>query len=665
MISRKELANAIRILTIDAIYKAQSGHPGAPMGMADIAEVLWRDYLNHNPNNPRWINRDRFVLSNGHASMLIYSILHLTGYNLSIKDLKSFRTINSKTPGHPEIEKNIGIETTTGPLGQGLANGIGFAISEKLLSKQFNKKEFDIINHYTYVFVGDGCMMEGISHEVCSLAGKLKLNKLIVFYDDNGISIDGQTKNYFIENITQRFKAYKWNVISNIDGHNSEKIKESIKKAKKESEKPSLIICKTIIGYGSPNKSGTNEIHGSPLNKEEILLTREKLKWKYKPFFIPQIIYKLWDAREKGENQENKWNKKFKSYKKIYPNLCQELKRRVKRNLPVNWKKDMKNLFIDLKKNKKNISTRKASQNIINNINKILPEYLGGSADLSASNLTTSSNTKDINTNDNGNYIYYGVREFGMTAIANGISIYGGFIPSTATFLTFFDYAKNAVRMASLMNIRQILIYTHDSIGVGEDGPTHQPVEQIANIRSIPNINLWRPCDQIETFFAWKYAIENKNSPTTLILSRQDTMYQKRNKNTLNKIKRGGYIIRDNSTKNKPQLIIIATGSEVQLAVKAYDKLISSGYKIRIISMPSTDIFDKQNKEYRESILPSKIKKRIAIEASYSDYWFKYIGLDGIIIGMKTFGKSGKNEDLFKNFGFTTNNIIKKAKSIL
>ncbi|BGI50923.1 MAG: transketolase [Arsenophonus endosymbiont of Ceratovacuna japonica] len=663
MINRKILANAIRFLSIDAIQKAKSGHPGTPMGMADIAEVLWRDYLNHNPINPNWIDSDRFILSNGHGSMLLYSLLHLTGYDLSIEELKNFRQLHSKTPGHPEYGNTPGVKTTTGPLGQGLANAVGFAIAEKTLSAQFNRPNHNIINHYTYAFVGDGCMMEGISHEVCSLAGTLKLNKLIVFYDDNGISIDGKVLNWFSDNTADRFISYHWHVIDNIDGHNTEQIKLAIEQAHKVTDKPSLLICKTIIGYGSPCKSGSKEIHGSPLNEKEIAETRKFLNWPYLPFEIPIDIYKSWDAREIGKKKEHIWYKRFIYYKQSFPKLADEFMRRNKKELPITWKAIVNNLLLKLQHNPSNISSRKASQNILEIFGKMLPELLGGSADLTPSNLTMWSDSKSIKDHSDGNYIHYGVREFGMSAIMNGISLHGGFIPYCATFLIFIEYARNAVRMAALMKIHNIFIYTHDSIGLGEDGPTHQPVEQLANLRMTPNISTWRPCDQVESVVAWQYAIENKNGPTALIFSRQNLKQQLRNDKQLINIIRGAYILKD--CKSLPNLILISTGSEIELAVQAYEKLTSEGYKIRVVSMPSTDTFDKQDIAYRKYIFPPSVTSLLAIEAGAADYWYKYIGKNGIIIGMNTFGESAPSDILFKKFNFTVENVIKKARYLL
>ncbi|VFP81985.1 transketolase [Candidatus Erwinia haradaeae] len=663
MCSFRELSNAIRVLSMDAVQKAQSGHPGAPMGMADIATVLWCKFLNHNPKNPLWANRDRFVLSNGHASMLLYSLLHLSGYNLSIDELANFRQINSKTPGHPEYAHTEGVETTTGPLGQGVANAVGMAIAEKTLAAQFNRPGHLIVDHRTYVFMGDGCMMEGISHEACSLAGTLKLGKLIVFYDQNGISIDGETSGWYTDDTAQRFESYNWHVIRDIDGHDFDSITKAIEESIKIENQPSLLICKTVIGFGSPNKSGSNQAHGGPLGDEEVLLTRQKLGWHHEPFKIPQTIYAQWDAKGCGQTKEERWRRKFRQYEKNFPMLAQELKRRLKKTLPLKWNFQSTSIIQTLQSNPKNISTRTASQSVIEVFGKLLPEYLGGSADLTPSNLTTWSGSKPIHQDPSGNYIHFGAREFGMSAISNGIALHGGFLPYTATFLMFFEYARNAVRMAALMQIRQILIYTHDSIGLGEDGPTHQPIEQLSSLRLTPNMSTWRPCDQVECAIAWKFAIERYDGPTALVLSRQNLTQQKRTDEQLSNVVRGAYILHD--CVGQPDLIIIATGSEVQLAVNAYQYLTEEGYKLRLVSMPSTDVFDKQDICYRESVLPSSVTSRVAIEAGIADYWFKYIGLNGAIIAMTQFGKSAPSEKLFKLFGFTVENVVKKIKDLL
>ncbi|WP_331828634.1 transketolase [Candidatus Blochmannia sp. SNP] len=662
LITNKILANAIRILSIDAIQQANSGHPGCPMGMADIAEVLWRDYINHNPINPNWINRDRFVLSNGHGSMLLYSILHLTGYSISIEDLKNFRQLNSKTPGHPEYGHTDGVEVTTGPLGQGLANAVGLAIAERTLAAQFNRMQFNIIDHYTYVFLGDGCMMEGISHEVCSLAGTMKLNKLIMFYDNNGISIDGNITEWFTDDTAMRFESYGWNVIRNINGHNRDSIKIAINQAKSIPNKPSLLICNTIIAFGSPNKSGTHSAHGAPLGPEEVAATRKALHWHEPQFVIPKKIYKLWNAKIIGQEKEDAWKQLFCKYTLTYPDLSKELIRRIQRKLPDDWYKKTKKFIENLQMNPKNIATRQASQITIESFSKKLPELFGGSADLTPSNLTTWSQSSSIMKNAAGNYIHYGVREFGMTAIANGIANYGAFLPYTATFLTFVEYARNAVRMAALMNSHHIMIYTHDSIGLGEDGPTHQPIEQLSNLRMTPNLTVWRPCDQVETAVAWKSAIEH-HGPTALILSRQNLIQQERTSTQTNNIARGGYILKD--CQGVPELIIIATGSEIVLAINSYYRLTNEGYKVRVVSLPSTDIFDQQDVSYREYVLPNTIINRIAIEASSTDYWYKYVGLYGEIIGMNEFGKSAPPNQLFKFFNFTVDYVIEKSYKLL
>ncbi|MDS0787477.1 transketolase [Proteus vulgaris] len=663
MTTRKTLANAIRFLSMDAVQKAKSGHPGAPMGMADIAEVLWRDFLNHNPTNPNWADRDRFVLSNGHASMLIYSLLHLSGYEVSLDDLKNFRQLHSKTPGHPEYGYTPGVETTTGPLGQGIANAVGFAIAERTLAAQFNRPGHDIVDHYTYAFMGDGCMMEGISHEACSLAGTLQLGKLIAFYDDNGISIDGQVHGWFTDNTAERFDAYGWHVISGIDGHDAASIKAAVEAAKQITDKPSLLICKTTIGFGSPHKAGTADSHGSPLGDAEIAETRKALGWEYGAFEIPQEIYKEWDAKEAGKAKEAAWDAKFAAYAAQFPELAAEYKRRVSGELPANWEKDSKAFIENLQQNPSSIASRKASQNALEAFGKVLPEFMGGSADLAPSNLTMWSGSKALNEDKAGNYIHYGVREFGMSAIMNGIALHGGFVPYGATFLMFMEYARNAVRMAALMKIRSIFVYTHDSIGLGEDGPTHQPVEQMASLRVTPNVSTWRPCDQVESAVAWKYAIDRKDGPTALIFSRQNLAQQPRTPEQLANIEKGGYILKDCA--GTPELIFIATGSEVELAVSAYDQLTAEGRKVRVVSMPATDAFDKQDADYREAVLPTSVKARVAIEAGIADYWFKYVGLEGAIVGMRSFGESAPANELFEEFGFTVENVVTQAKSLL
>ncbi|MDH2263270.1 transketolase, partial [Serratia marcescens] len=600
---------------------------GAPMGMADIAEVLWRDYLNHNPTNPHWADRDRFVLSNGHGSMLIYSLLHLTGYDLPMRELENFRQLHSKTPGHPEYGYTPGVETTTGPLGQGIANAVGFAIAERTLAAQFNRPGHDIVDHHTYAFMGDGCMMEGISHEVCSLAGTLKLGKLTAFYDDNGISIDGHVDGWFTDDTALRFEAYGWHVVRNVDGHNPDAIKAAIEEARKVTDKPSLLMCKTVIGFGSPNKAGTHDVHGAALGAAEVAATREALGWKYAAFEIPQDIYAQWDAKEAGQAKEAAWNDKFAAYARAFPELAAEFKRRMNGELPADWKADAKAFVEKLQANPANIASRKASQNALEAFGKVLPEFLGGSADLAPSNLTMWSGSKALNVDPAGNYIHYGVREFGMTAITNGIALHGGFLPYSATFLMFVEYARNAVRMAALMKLRNVFVYTHDSIGLGEDGPTHQPVEQLASLRVTPNMSTWRPCDQVESAVAWQYGIERNDGPTTLVFSRQNLTQQPRSAEQLANVYRGGYVLKDCA--GTPDVILIATGSEVGITVEAADQLTAAGRKVRVVSMPSTDAFDKQDAAYRESVLPAAVTARVAVEAGIADYWYKYVGLNG------------------------------------
>ncbi|ELE5879895.1 transketolase [Vibrio cholerae] len=664
MSSRKQLANAIRALSMDGVQKANSGHPGAPMGMADIAEVLWRSHLNHNPQNPNWADRDRFVLSNGHGSMLIYSLLHLSGYELSIDDLKNFRQLHSKTPGHPEYGYAPGIETTTGPLGQGITNAVGMAIAEKALAAQFNKPGHDIVDHFTYVFMGDGCLMEGISHEACSLAGTLGLGKLIAFWDDNGISIDGHVEGWFSDDTPKRFEAYGWHVIPAVDGHDADAINAAIEAAKAETSRPTLICTKTIIGFGSPNKAGSHDCHGAPLGNDEIKAAREFLGWEYAPFEIPADIYAAWDAKQAGASKEAAWDEKFAAYAKAYPAEAAEYKRRVAGELPANWEAATSEIIANLQANPANIASRKASQNALEAFGKLLPEFMGGSADLAPSNLTMWSGSQSLTAEDfSGNYIHYGVREFGMTAIINGIALHGGFVPYGATFLMFMEYARNAMRMAALMKVQNIQVYTHDSIGLGEDGPTHQPVEQIASLRMTPNMSTWRPCDQVESAVAWKLAIERKDAPSALIFSRQNLAQQPRSAEQVANIAKGGYILKDCA--GQPELILIATGSEVELAVAAYEQLSAEGKAVRVVSMPSTDAFDKQDAAYREAVLPSAVTKRIAIEAGIADFWYKYVGFGGRIIGMTSFGESAPAGELFKLFGFTTENVVKQAKELL
>lgn len=661
--SRKELANAIRALSMDAVQKANSGHPGAPMGMADIAEVLWNDFLKHNPTDPHWYDRDRFVLSNGHASMLLYSLLHLTGYDLPMEEIKHFRQLHSRTPGHPEHGLTPGVETTTGPLGQGLANAVGFALAERTLAAQFNQPGHDIVDHYTYVFMGDGCLMEGISHEACSLAGTLGLGKLIGFYDHNGISIDGETSGWFTDDTAQRFEAYHWHVVHEIDGHDPQAVKKAIEEARSVTDKPSLIICRTVIGFGSPNKAGKEEAHGAALGEEEVALARKQLGWNHPPFEIPKAVYQGWDARAKGEKAQQAWNEQFAAYRQAHPALAAEFSRRMDGELPDDWQQTTRTCIEKLQSAPAKIASRKASQNTLNAYGPLLPELLGGSADLAPSNLTLWKDSVSLKEHPAGNYIHYGVREFGMTAIANGIAMHGGFIPYTATFLMFVEYARNAARMAALMKARQIMVYTHDSIGLGEDGPTHQAVEQLASLRLTPNFSTWRPCDQVETAVAWKAAIERHSGPTALILSRQNLTQMERTPQQVQEIARGGYILKDAG--GKPDLILIATGSEIEITVLAAEKLRADGVNVRVVSLPSTDVFDAQDEAYRESVLPSGVSARVAVEAGIADYWYKYVGLKGAVVGMTSFGESAPAEKLFPFFGFTVENIVEKAKHVL
>ncbi|MDH2432674.1 transketolase [Pokkaliibacter sp. MBI-7] len=664
MPSRRDLANAIRALSMDAVQKANSGHPGAPMGMADIAEVLWNDFMQHNPTNPHWFNRDRFVLSNGHGSMLIYSLLHLTGYDVSIDDLKNFRQLHSKTAGHPEYGYCPGVETTTGPLGQGIANAVGMALAEKVLAANFNRDGFDLVDHHTYVFLGDGCMMEGISHEVCSLAGTLGLGKLIAFYDDNGISIDGEVEGWFTDDTARRFKSYGWHVIKDVDGHDAKAIKEAIKEARQESDKPTLICCKTIIGFGSPNKQGKEDCHGAALGEAEVALTREALGWSHPAFEVPEDIYAEWNAQKRGTKQENQWNDLFARYQEAYPELAADLLRRISGELPATFVADADAYIRACQEKGETIASRKASQNSINAFAPMLPELLGGSADLAGSNLTLWKGAKGVSAEDAaGNYIYYGVREFGMSAIMNGLTLHGGFIPYGATFLVFMEYARNAVRMAALMKLRNIFVYTHDSIGLGEDGPTHQPIEQLANMRSTPNLDVWRPCDAVESAVAWKQAVVRADGPSALVFSRQNLMHMPRSDEQLANVARGGYVLVD--CDGQPQLILIATGSEVELTVKAAEQLAAEGVRVRVVSMASTDVFDRQEAAYREAVLPAAVTARVAVEAAHADFWYKYVGLNGKIVGMTTFGESAPAGALFKLFGFTVDNVVATAKSLL
>ncbi len=664
MTSRRELANAIRALSMDAVQKANSGHPGAPMGMADIAQVLWNDFMRHNPTNPQWSNRDRFVLSNGHGSMLIYSLLHLTGYDLPIEELKSFRQLHSKTPGHPEYGYAPGVETTTGPLGQGITNAVGMAIAEKALAAQFNKDGHKIVDHHTYVFLGDGCLMEGISHEACSLAGTLGLGNLIAFWDDNGISIDGHVDGWFTDNTPMRFEAYGWHVIADIDGHDAIAISQAVQLAKAMTDKPTMICCKTTIGFGSPNKAGSHACHGAALGQDEINLTKAALGWDHEAFVIPEDVYAGWDAKAKGATAEKKWNEKFAAYKIAFPELAAEYQRRTVGELPANWKVDADTFVAAVDAEAKTTATRLSSLAAIEGFAKILPEIFGGSADLGCSNMTEWSTYRPMRADKpDANYINYGVREFGMSAIMNGIALHGGFIPFGATFLMFSEYARNALRMASLMKIRSIFVYTHDSIGLGEDGPTHQPVEQTATLRLIPGIQVWRPCDAVETTVSWKSAFERQDGPSILVFSRQNLPHVPRTQQQIADISRGGYVLSD--CDGQPEAIIIATGSEVELALNASDVLKASGKKIRVVSMPSTNIFDAQDAAYRESVLPAAVTKRVAVEAGVTDGWWKYVGTNGKIVGLDRFGESAPAGQLFKEFGFTVENVVKNVESVL
>jgi transketolase len=655
---------------MDAVQKANSGHPGAPMGMADIAEVLWNDFMSHNPANPKWPNRDRFVLSNGHGSMLIYSLLHLTGYDLPIGELANFRQLHSRTPGHPEYGYAPGVETTTGPLGQGISNAVGMAMAERTLAGQFNRPGHDIVDHYTYVFLGDGCMMEGISHETCSLAGSMKLGKLIAFYDDNNISIDGEvrghgnTPGWFMDDTPKRFEAYGWHVIPKVDGHDAEAVKKAVEQARAVKDKPSLICCQTTIGWGSPNKQGKEECHGAALGNDEVALVRQTIGWPHAPFEIPADIYAGWSAADKGAKAEAAWKTRFEAYRKEYPELAAEFERRVAGALPADWAEKSNAFIAKVNEKAETIASRKASQNTLNGFGPLLPELLGGSADLAGSNLTLWSGCKDVNAEGhNGNYVYYGVREFGMSAMMNGAALYGGFKPYGATFLMFSEYARNALRMAALMKIPAIYVYTHDSIGLGEDGPTHQPVEQTATLRMIPNMQVWRPCDAVESAVSWKAAIERKDGPSTLIFSRQNLPHMPRSQAQIDAISRGGYVLSD--SEGQPEAIIIATGSEVELAAKAAETLRSNGRKIRVVSMPSTNVFDAQDQAYRDSVLPPAVTKRVAVEAGVTEGWWKYVGSNGKIVGLDRFGESAPAGALFKEFGFTVENVVKNVEAVL
>ncbi|MDC7713143.1 transketolase [Vogesella sp. LYT5W] len=661
MVSRTELANAVRFLSMDAVEKAKSGHPGAPMGMADIAEVLWRDHLKHSPANPDWSNRDRFVLSNGHGSMLLYSLLHLSGYDLSIDDLKNFRQLHSKTPGHPEYGYAPGVETTTGPLGQGISNAVGMALAEKILAAEFNRDGFPIVDHHTYTFLGDGCMMEGISHEACALAGTWGLGKLIAFYDDNGISIDGDVEGWFTDDTPARFEAYGWQVIRHVDGHDAEELQIAIATAKKETARPTLICCKTVIGKGAPNKEGGHDVHGSPLGSAEITAARANLKWAYEPFVIPQDIYDAWNYRAKGSELEAGWNQLFADYAAAHPELAAEFTRRMAGELPAGWDAHVAAKIAAANDKGETIATRKASQNAIAALAEVLPELVGGSADLTPSNLTNWPGSVAVTAEAGGNYIHYGVREFGMAAIMNGLALHGGVKPFGATFLMFSEYARNALRMAALMKINPVFVFTHDSIGLGEDGPTHQPVEQIATLRLIPNMAVWRPCDTVESMVAWADALSAKDHPSCLIFSRQNLPFVTRDAAQIDGVKKGGYVLRDAAN---PQAVLIATGSEVELALKAQEALAAEGIAVRVVSMPCTNAFDKQDKAYQASVLPAGVP-RVAIEAGVTDIWRKYVGLEGDVVGIDHFGESAPAGVLFKEFGFTVDNVVAKTKGVL
>ena len=658
------LANAIRMLSVDAIQKANSGHPGAPMGMADIAEVVWRRHLRHNPKNPQWFNRDRYIQSNGHGSMLIYALLHLTGYDLSMDDIRDFRQLHSRTPGHPEYGYTPGVETTTGPLGQGVANAVGMAIAEKALAAEFNKPGFNIVDHHTWLFLGDGCLMEGISHEACGLAGTRKLGNLIAIWDDNGISIDGHVEGWFAEDTAARFRAYGWHVIEGVDGHDPEEVDAAVREAKSVTDKPSLLCCKTIIGFGSPNKANSHDCHGSALGADEVALVRERLQWPYAPFEIPGEIYAAWDATEKGAQVQQEWDALFADYAKQWPELAAEFTRRMKGDLPAGWAENMQKYVHDLQSHPAALATRQVSQKCLNHFADMLPELMGGSADLSPSNLTRHQKSVDFTgENPAGNYISYGVREFGMSAIMNGLALHGGFIPYGGTFLMFMEYARNALRMAALMKIRSVFVYTHDTIGLGEDGPTHQPVEQLASLRLTPNMETWRGCDQVEVAVAWQQAIERKDGPTSLVLTRQPLAQQPRTAAQLAEIARGGYVLSD--CDGQPEMILISAGSEIELVVSAAKALTEEGRKVRVVSMPCTERFDNQDAAYKESVLPKAVRKRLAVEASIAGFWERYVGLDGKVIGMTSFGESAPANVLFKHFGFTPENVLAQARELL
>ncbi len=662
--SRRELANAIRALSMDAVQQANSGHPGMPMGMADIAEVLWNDHLKHNPKNPEWFDRDRFVLSNGHGSMLLYSLLYLSGYPLTIDQIKNFRQFSQITAGHPEREPEIGIETTTGPLGQGIANAVGMALAEKILAATYNKPGLEIVNHRTWVFTGDGCLMEGISHEACSLAGTWNLGKLICFYDDNGISIDGSVVGWFTDDTAGRFKAYGWQVIDDVDGHDSASIMKAINEANDDTDRPSLICCKTKIGFGSPNKEGTESTHGAPLGEDEIKATKEALGWNSPPFEIPENILKEWNVTEKGETAENAWNELYSAYKDAYPELAREIQRRMNGILPSDWKEYTNNAINEVNMDAKDLATRQSSLLALNKLASKLPEMVGGSADLTGSNLTKHNDSVVFDeSNKNGNYLNFGVREFGMSAIGNGMILHGGIIPYSGTFLTFSDYARNALRMAALMEVQNIFVFTHDSIGLGEDGPTHQPIEHVSSLRIMPNMRVWRPCDSVETIISWRDAIERNEGPTSLVLTRQKLLHQKRTEKQIEDISKGGYILRD--SESIPDIILIATGSEVGIAVEAAESMGMEGIAVRVVSMPCTDLFDEQNEKYRSEVLPKEVGCRLAIEAGVSDYWWRYVGTSGDVIGIDCFGLSAPANELFEHFGFSAKNIVERSKKLI
>ncbi|MEM7708043.1 MAG: transketolase [Pseudomonadota bacterium] len=665
MPDRKKLADAVRALSMDAVQAANSGHPGMPMGMADIAEVLWNDFLSHNPADPNWFDRDRVVLSNGHGSMLIYSVLHLAGYDLDIDELRNFRQLHSKTAGHPEFAETPGVETTTGPLGQGLANAVGMALAESILAARFNRDGHSIVDHFTYVLAGDGCLMEGISHEVCSLAGTLKLGKLICLYDDNGISIDGEVDGWFTDDTPARFRSYGWQVIDAVDGHDPAALASALKSARENRDEPTLICCKTMIGFGSPNKQGTASTHGAPLGEDEVAATRVQLQWEHPPFEIPEDIYAGWNARARGAEDQQAWDQQLAAYEAAEPELAAELKRLISGALPAGWSELIDEYIRDCQAGAASVATRKASGMALEAIGAAVPEMVGGSADLTGSNNTRHSASTDITASHrDGNYVNYGVREFGMTAMANGMALHGGIIPYTGTFLVFSDYARNAVRMSALIPAASIHVYTHDSIGLGEDGPTHQPVEHVASLRLIPNLEVWRPCDTVETAWAWKAAVERRDGPTTLVLTRQGLPHQQRDADTLASVERGGYVLKDSSSEN-PALILIATGSEVTLAMAAAETLEAEGIGTRVVSMPCTSAFDRQPEAYREAVLPSSVRARLAIEAASADYWYRYTGLDGDVLGMHSYGASAPAPELFRHFGFTPDNVVARGKKLV